>query len=183
MGTAQEEPALGQVSWDREQWHRKASSSPGHGTELPKPVEWWVVGQLPAVVAPGGTGQGEDSFSLLPGRAGHGPTHHPGPLHHHDTAVSCDLCRRGFVPLPQNPLPYQDEDPLLEQLSPDGELGCGGAGGHHPGGPGPSKACQPTGGGNVSVPNSRVPQVVSVVSCFGLWFPRSMMVVEMATTA
>lgn len=51
------------------------------------------------------------------------------------------------------------------------------------GGAGPSKVCQPTGGGNVSVPSSRVPQVVSVVSCFGLWFPRSMMVVEMATTA
>lgn len=26
------------------------------------------------------------------------------------------------------------------------------------------------------------PQVVSVVSCFGLWIPRAMMVVEMATT-
>ncbi|XP_062354835.1 organic solute transporter subunit alpha isoform X6 [Cinclus cinclus] len=52
--------------------------------------------------------------------AGHGPTHHPRPLHHHDTAVGCDLRRRGFIPLPQDPLPYQDEDPLLEQLSPYG---------------------------------------------------------------
>ncbi|XP_041261707.1 organic solute transporter subunit alpha isoform X1 [Onychostruthus taczanowskii] len=31
--------------------------------------------------------------------------------------------------------------------------------------------------------SSSAPTVVSVVSCFGLWFPRSMMVVEMATTA
>ncbi|NWI51565.1 OSTA protein, partial [Calyptomena viridis] len=30
--------------------------------------------------------------------------------------------------------------------------------------------------------SSSAPTVVSVVSCFGLWFPRSMMVVEMATT-
>lgn len=37
--------------------------------------------------------------------------------------------------------------------------------------------------GSVRVPSSLVPQVVSVISCFGLWFPRSMMVVEMATTA
>lgn len=56
-------------------------------------------------------------------------------------------------------------------------------GGIIPGGPGQPKGCQPTGGGSVSVPSSCVPQVVSVVSCFGLWFPRSMMVVEMATTA
>lgn len=42
---------------------------------------------------------------------------------------------------------------------------------------------QPAGGGNASVPSSCVCQVVSVISCFGLWFPRSMMVVEMATTA
>ncbi|NXS14203.1 OSTA protein, partial [Neodrepanis coruscans] len=31
--------------------------------------------------------------------------------------------------------------------------------------------------------SSSAPTVVSVVSCFGLWFPRSMMVVEMATTS
>ncbi|XP_032842771.1 organic solute transporter subunit alpha isoform X2 [Tyto alba] len=31
--------------------------------------------------------------------------------------------------------------------------------------------------------SSSAPTVVSVVSCFGLWIPRSMMVVEMATTA
>ncbi|NXP08166.1 OSTA protein, partial [Thinocorus orbignyianus] len=31
--------------------------------------------------------------------------------------------------------------------------------------------------------SSSAPTVVCVVSCFGLWFPRSMMVVEMATTA
>ncbi|NXU91559.1 OSTA protein, partial [Xiphorhynchus elegans] len=31
--------------------------------------------------------------------------------------------------------------------------------------------------------SSSAPAVVSVVTCFGLWFPRSMMVVEMATTA
>ncbi|XP_057887409.1 organic solute transporter subunit alpha [Melospiza georgiana] len=31
--------------------------------------------------------------------------------------------------------------------------------------------------------SSSAPTVVSVISCFGLWFPRSMMVVEMATTA
>ncbi|NXG25785.1 OSTA protein, partial [Grallaria varia] len=31
--------------------------------------------------------------------------------------------------------------------------------------------------------SSSAPMVVSVVTCFGLWFPRSMMVVEMATTA
>ncbi|NXR58985.1 OSTA protein, partial [Rhadina sibilatrix] len=31
--------------------------------------------------------------------------------------------------------------------------------------------------------SSSAPTVLSVVSCFGLWFPRSMMVVEMATTA
>ncbi|NXP18924.1 OSTA protein, partial [Scytalopus superciliaris] len=31
--------------------------------------------------------------------------------------------------------------------------------------------------------SSSAPTVVSVVTCFGLWFPRSMMVVEMATTA
>ncbi|KAM7107062.1 organic solute transporter subunit alpha [Ciconia maguari] len=31
--------------------------------------------------------------------------------------------------------------------------------------------------------SSSAPAVVSVVSCFGLWIPRSMMVVEMATTA
>ncbi|NXD93140.1 OSTA protein, partial [Chaetorhynchus papuensis] len=31
--------------------------------------------------------------------------------------------------------------------------------------------------------SSSAPTVVSVVSCFGMWFPRSMMVVEMATTA
>ncbi|XP_062354831.1 organic solute transporter subunit alpha isoform X2 [Cinclus cinclus] len=60
------------------------------------------------------------SRQLLHRRAGHGPTHHPRPLHHHDTAVGCDLRRRGFIPLPQDPLPYQDEDPLLEQLSPYG---------------------------------------------------------------
>ncbi|NWW79547.1 OSTA protein, partial [Climacteris rufus] len=31
--------------------------------------------------------------------------------------------------------------------------------------------------------SSSAPTVVSVISCFGMWFPRSMMVVEMATTA
>ncbi|NXY53392.1 OSTA protein, partial [Callaeas wilsoni] len=31
--------------------------------------------------------------------------------------------------------------------------------------------------------SSSAPTVVSVISCFGLWFPRSMMVVEMATTS
>lgn len=38
------------------------------------------------------------------------------------------------------------------------------------------------GGGSGSVPSLHISQVVSVVSCFGLWIPRSMMVVEMATT-
>lgn len=176
MVTAQEGPALGQVSWDREQWYRRASSG----------IDRHVQGVAQSFLnlgsggsrgsSPGGTGQDENRFLPLHGRAGHGPTHHPGPLHHHDTAVGCDLRGRGFVPLPQDPLPYQDEDPLLEQLSPYGELGSGGAGGHRLGG-------QPAGGGNASVPSSCVCQVVSVISCFGLWFPRSMMVVEMATTA
>lgn len=135
MAAAQEGPALGQVSWDREQWYRRASSG----------IDRHVQGVAQSFLnlgsggsrgsSPGGTGQDENRFSPLHGRAGHGPTHHPGPLHHHDTAVGCDLRGRGFVPLPQDPLPYQDEDPLLEQLSPYGELGSGGAGGHHPGGP------------------------------------------------
>ncbi|KAM4659826.1 organic solute transporter subunit alpha isoform 2-T2 [Amazona ochrocephala] len=56
--------------------------------------------------------------------AGHGPTRHHGPRHHHDAAVGRDLCGRGFLPHPQDPLPHQDEDPLLEQLSPYGCV-CG----------------------------------------------------------
>ncbi|XP_063264721.1 organic solute transporter subunit alpha isoform X2 [Prinia subflava] len=59
-------------------------------------------------------------FPAAAAPAGHSPTHHPGPLHHYDTALGWDLCGGGFVPVPQDPLPYQDEDPLLEQLSPYG---------------------------------------------------------------
>lgn len=36
--------------------------------------------------------------------------------------------------------------------------------------------------GDSTVPSPCLLQVVAVFSCFGLWIPRSMMVVEMATT-
>uniref|UniRef100_A0A8V0YQG9 Solute carrier family 51 subunit alpha n=1 Tax=Gallus gallus TaxID=9031 RepID=A0A8V0YQG9_CHICK len=75
--------------------------------------------------------------------AGHGPTHHHGPGHHPDIGVGRHLRGRSPLHLPQDQLPHQDEDSLLEQLSPHGR-GCvqllravdptfhdGGGDGHH----------------------------------------------------
>lgn len=180
-GGSQGRPALGQVTWDTGTVGRSISSgiASAEGAQGASPVEWRVRWQLPAargVVAPGGTDCDGAGFSPLPVRAGLGPNCHHGPLHRHDTAVSHDLCGRGFLPHPQDPLPHQNEDPLLEQLRPYGELGCQDLGGTTPG-------SQGSPGRRGSVPSWHLPQVVSVVSCFGLWIPRSMMVVEMATTA
>lgn len=56
--------------------------------------------------------------------------------------------------------------------------GWGWWGGGHPRG-----LSTPPGGRGEAVCHAHVsPQVVAVFSCFGLWIPRSMMVVEMATT-
>lgn len=84
------------------------------------------------------------SFLPLPGRAGHGPTHHHGPGHHPDVGVGRHLRGRSPLHLPQDQLPHQDEDSLLEQLSPHGELSLGVApGGLNPHGDGGQHCAQP----------------------------------------
>lgn len=73
------------------------------------------------------TGLNRTKFLPLSGRAGYDPTLHHGPGHHPDAGVSHHLRGRSPLYLPQDQLPHQDEDPLLEQLSPYGELSLGAA--------------------------------------------------------